>query len=220
VNIIKFIKQFPDELSCIEHFRGVREKEGIKCKHCGCTKHYWLKAKNQWQCSECKFRTTLRSGTMMENSNLPISKWYLAMAFMSFTKKGLSAKELQRQLEHSRYGTIWSMMHRIRQAMGQRDRLYKLEGMVEFDEGYFSTETSKRDKQNLKRGKGSQKQANVAVMAESTYLEDIETGATSKHCRYFKMKVLESHISEDINKVIEVDIPEQTRPLIPMKGCH
>ena len=158
VNIIKFIEQFPDETSCKDHLRKVRELHGIKCKHCGCEKHYWLKAKYQWQCSECNFRTTLRSGTMFENSNLPLRKWYLAMAFMSFSKKGLSAKELQRQLEHARYRTVWSMMHRIRVAMGKRDNLYQLEGMVEFDEGYFSTETNEKDKQNLKRGRGSQKQ--------------------------------------------------------------
>jgi hypothetical protein len=210
VNIINFIEQFPDENSCKEHFRRVREQEGITCKKCRCTKHYWLKAKYQWQCSECRFRTTLRSGTMMENSNLPFRKWYLAMAFMSFTKKGLSAKELQRQLDHSRYATVWSMMHRIRKAMGQRDKQYNLEGMIEFDEGYFSTETSKREKQNLKRGRGSQKKTNVAVMAESTQLEDIDTGKTSKHCRYFKMRVMESHNSDEIDQVAAESFDEKS----------
>ena len=208
VNIIKFIEQFPDEISCKEHLRGIREHKGIICKNCGCTKHYWLKAKYQWQCSDCGFRTTLRSGTMFENSNLPLRKWYLAMAFMSFSKKGLSASELQRQLEHARYRTVWSMMHRIRAAMGKRDNLYKLEGMVEFDEGYFSTETSERDKRKLKRGRGSQKQTNVAVMAESTPLEDIETGKTSKHVRYFKMKVLENHLSNKIDTVVQESFDE------------
>lgn len=210
VNIINFIEHFPDEHSCKEHFKRVREQEGITCKNCGCTKHYWLKAKYQWQCSECRFRTTLRSGTMMENSNLPFRKWYLAMAFMSFTKKGLSAKELQRQLDHSRYATVWSMMHRIRKAMGQRDKQYNLEGMIEFDEGYFTTETSKREKQNLKRGRGSQKKTNVTVMAESTQLEDIDTGKTSKHCRYFKMRVMESHNSDEINQVVAQSFDERS----------
>jgi hypothetical protein len=210
VNIIKFIEEFPDENCCKEHFRNTREQEGIKCKKCGNTKHYWLKAKFQWQCSECDFRTTLRSGTMMENAKLPFRIWYLAMAFMSFSKKGLSAKELQRQLEHKRYESIWSMMHRIRKAMGQRDNMYELKGMVEFDEGYFTAQTGKGKGQKLKRGKGSQKQLNVAVMAESTPLEDIETGQTSKHCRYFKMKVLKSHKSKDINQVIVENIEEMS----------
>lgn len=210
VNIIKFIERFPDETSCKEHLRNLREQQGIKCKHCGCEKHYWLKAKYQWQCSACNFRTTIRSGTMFENSNLPLRKWYLAMAFMSFSKKGLSATELQKQLGHARYRTVWSMMHRIRVAMGKRDNLYQLEGMVEFDEGYFSTETNEKDKQNHKRGRGSQKQTNVAVMAESTPLEDVETGKISKHCRYFKMKVLKNHLSEEINTVVEENFDEKS----------
>ena len=80
----------------------------------------------QWQCSGCDFRTYLRSGTIMQASKLPICTWYLAMAFMSFSKKGISASELQRQLDHSRYDTIWALMHKIRTAMGLRDVLYNL----------------------------------------------------------------------------------------------
>ena len=210
MNIIKFIESFPDENSCRQHFRQVREQEGIVCKKCGCEKHYWLQAKLQWQCSECHFRTTLRSGTMMENHKLPIRKWYLAMAFMSFSKKGISAAEMQRQLEHSRYETIWAMMHKIREAMGKRDSQYELAGMVEFDEAYFETETSEKDKQNLKRGRGSQRQQNVAVAAESTPLEDLETGKKGKHCRYFKMKVLEGQGAEEINGFIGQNIAEES----------
>ena len=145
---------------------------------------------------------------MMENSKLPIRKWYLAMAFMSYSKKGISAKELQRQLEHNRYESIWTMMHRIRKAMGQRDDRYNLEDMIEFDEAYFTIDSGKRKGQKLKRGKGSQKKTNVAVMAESIPLEDIETGEKSKHCRYFKMKVLKNHNSEEIDKVIKDNIDE------------
>ena len=210
MNIIKFIESFPDENSCREHFRQVREQEGIVCKKCGCKKHYWLRAKWQWQCSECRFRTTLRSGTMMENYKLPIRKWYLAMAFMSFSKKGISAAEMQRQLDHSRYETIWVMMHRIRKAMGNRDGRYELAGMVEFDEAYFETETSEKDKQNLKRGRGSQRQQNVAVAAESTPLEDLDTGKKGKHCRYFKMKVLEGQGTEDVKGFFSQNIAEES----------
>ncbi len=77
---------------------------------------------------------------------------------MNFSKKGISATELQRQLGHSRYETVWVMMHKIREAMGKRDDLYGFSGMVEFDEAYFETETREKDKQNLKRGRGSQRQ--------------------------------------------------------------
>ena len=106
MSILRFFEEFPDEQSCRSHFKDQREKEGVICKKCSYDEHYWLKGKEQWQCKKCRFRTTLRSGSRMENSNLPVRTWYLAMAFMSFSKKGLSAHEWQRQLEHNRYATV------------------------------------------------------------------------------------------------------------------
>lgn len=99
-------------------------------------------------------------------------------------------------------------MHRIRNAMGNRDALYDLEDMVEFDEAYFSIATPEGIE--LKRGKGSQRKKNVAVMAESTIVENIETGTVSRQCRYFKMKVLDSHNSDSINQMIENNIDEKS----------
>lgn len=130
------------------------------------------------------------------------------MALMSMTKKGISAKEMQRQLGHKRYATIWRMMHTIRAAMGNREGLYKLKGMVEFDEAYVKKATSKA--LNLKRGKGSQGVQNVAVAAESTPLEDVETGKKSKHCGYFKMKVLSGHSALNINDTVSENIDEKS----------
>jgi hypothetical protein len=200
MTILEFSKEFPDNASCKAHFKMQREKQGITCKECGCTKHYWLEAKSQWQCSSCRFRTTLRSGTIMENSKLSFHTWYVCMAFMSFSKKGISALEMQRQLGHSRWETVWKLMHKIRSGMGKRDDLYQLNGSVEFDEGYFEQATAERV--TLKRGRGSQKQSKVAVMAESTPLEDLEKGKTSSQCRYFKMKTVESHEKTELNELV------------------
>tara|TARA_B110000483_G_C18203678_1_gene546512 strand:+ start:62 stop:583 length:522 start_codon:yes stop_codon:yes gene_type:complete len=80
--------------------------------------------------------------------------------------------------------------------------------MIEFDEAYFSKATPSGIK--LKRGKGSQRQQNVAVIAESTPLEDIETGKTSKYCRYFKMKVLTGHAGSQINDVVTQNIDDNS----------
>ena len=73
----------------------------------------------------------------MEGSKVSFHTWYLAMAFMTFSKKTISASELQRQLDHPKYDTVWRLMHKIREGMGKRDALYRLEGASEFDEGYF-----------------------------------------------------------------------------------
>jgi len=144
----------------------------------------------------------------MEGSKVPFHTWYMAMAFMTFSKKTISAAELQRQLDHPKYDTVWRLMHKLRVVMGKRDALYRLEGAVEFDEGYFEKATSEKIK--LKRGRGSQKQMNVAVMAESTPLEDVETGNISNQCRYFKMKVLENHKAENINDTVEECFDEKS----------
>ena len=54
----------------------------------------------------------------MQAAKLPLRMWYLAMAFMTFSKKGLSAKEMQRQLGHKYYEPIWLMMHKLRGSNG------------------------------------------------------------------------------------------------------
>ncbi len=77
------------------------------------------------------------------------------MAFMTYSKKTISAAELQRQLNHPKYDTVWRLMHKIRSAMGKRDALYQLEGAIEFDEGYFEKAICAKVK--LKRGRGSQR---------------------------------------------------------------
>lgn len=210
MNIIEFVSQFPNEASCRSHFKESREKEGVVCKNCRSVNHWWLKAKSQWQCTQCDFRTTLRSGTIMESSKLPVRTWYLAMAFMCSTKKGLSACELQRQLGHSRYGTIWRLMHKIRTSMGNRESDYLLRGEIEFDEGFFPIEHPKKTFSKYKAGKGSEKKKNVAVLAESTPLENIEEGRLGSQCRYFKMQVLSNHQASAIDELIEDSIQEKS----------
>lgn len=138
MNLLNFFRRFPNEQSCRDHFRKERQNHGIQCKKCGCTKHYWLKSIEQFECGSCKFRTTLRSGTVMESSKLPFQYWYATMHLITATKKSFSAKELQRQLGHKRYEPIWAMLHKLRLVMGYRDGQYQLQDVVEMDEGFFT----------------------------------------------------------------------------------
>lgn len=75
--------------------------------------------------------------------------------------------------------------------MGKRDSEYEICGMVELDEGFFSTEVPDDEKDKpLKRGKGSQKKSKVLVMAQT------EEGTPSKKSdkptsvKYIKMFVI------------------------------
>ena len=203
MDIFSFGVHFTYEESCCLHFKEQRDKEGVVCNRCGSTDHYWLKNKWSYQCKSCTARLSLRSGTILESSKLSFMTWYKAIFLLSATKKGFSSKEIQRQLGLKRYEPVWAMIHKLRNAMGQRDDRYALEDMIEMDEGYFTIEASKQDHQTQKAGRGSKTKVNVMVMAESTILEDLQTGKVERHCRYFKAKVLGDHKSEGTDNTLK-----------------
>ena len=215
MNIINFINRFPDEASCIDFIKEQRSQQGIICKKCIGSRYYWLENKHSFQCASCGFRTSIRSGTVMENSNLPIRIWMMAITFITATKKGFSAIELQKQLGMKRYEPVFRMYHKLRTVMGQRDDRYRLEDMVEYDEAYVGKSTKAQVRSKLKRGRGTQKQSKMALMAESTVLKAPVSGKLSKSCKYFKMKKIknleaktaQSLIKEyiDSNSVLQTD---------------
>lgn len=195
MNLLNFIKEFPDEESCKLKFKEIRDKQGIVCPHCGGKDHYWKRDKWQYECKKCHFRTTLRSGTIMHGSKLPFRYWFVAMHLLTSTKKSFSSQEIQRQLGHKRYQPIWTMMHKLRDAMGNRDGQYTLSGAIELDEGFFSTEISEENKNKpLKRGRGSQKKSKVLVMAESKEVE----GNTTKKGKPRKVGFLKMQVIDDL----------------------
>ncbi len=210
MNLFTFTAHFGDENTCRAHFKEQRDKIGVICHKCGHHKHYWIKSRWSYECKSCRSRTSLRSGTIMQNSNLPFLVWYRAMFLMGTTKKGFSAKEMQRQLGLKRYEPVWSMVHKLGKAMGNRDARYTLEGMIEMDEGYFTVESSQVEQSKAKRGRGAAGKQNVAVMAESTPLEDPNTAKRSKQVRYFKAKVLDSHTSNPVNHTIEESLDQKS----------
>lgn len=207
MKLLEFHKQYPDEQSCRTAFKEMREQEGIRCKKCGNTTHYWKKNREEWECKECRHQTRLRVGTVMESSKLPFYYWFVAMHLITSTKKSFSAKEVQRQLGHKRYEPIWSMLHKLRLVMGNRDAEYTLGNEVEFDEGFFETVSITRDmNEPLKRGRGSEKQTIVLVSAESKTVEDENlSGKYSKKRKlgFVKMQVTESLKKKEITKYTE-----------------
>ena len=209
MNLFSFSAHFGTEDDCREHFKLERDKIGLTCK-CGSTEHFWIKSRLSYECKKCRSRTSLKSGTIMENSNLSFLIWYKTMFLMSVTKKGFSAKEIQKQLGLKRYEPVWAMVHKLRKAMGNRDAKYTLEGMIEFDEAYFTVESSEIEQEKGIRGKGAVGKQNVAMMAETTPLEDIDSGKKEKQVRFFKAKVLNGHNGEEINETIKESIDNQS----------
>jgi len=219
MRIQDFFRKFPDEASCKAHFKAEREKQGVVCKRCGHREHYWISTRDQYQCKKCKFRTTLRSGTLLHGSQLPYHYWYFGMMMLTSTKKGFSALEVQRQLGHLYYEPIWYMLHKIRRTMGKRDDMYTLGNEIEIDEGFFEIVPDREGRDRIakelkenggkyKRGKGSQRQATVLVMAESRTVEatDKYKHGPNKKVGHIKMRLLDDLCKDTTNAQIEMAI--------------
>lgn len=204
MDIFKFSKEFGTEQACKMHFKSLRDKCGVTCKKCHSTEHYWLKSKQMYQCKQCRFRTSLRSGTIMESSKLPFQYWFLALREMTVNKKSVSAHQVCRDLEHKYYEPIFEMMHKIRKAMGLRDEKYLLSGEIEIDEGFFETLVEEEEKQEKrKRGRGSQKQTMAMVFAQTQKVNEVKKNRPSSRCRFFKMVVCKDFDSTVAKSVIE-----------------
>ncbi|GHT80723.1 hypothetical protein FACS1894130_12270 [Spirochaetia bacterium] len=87
----------------------------------------------------------------MHRTHIGLLKWFWAIYLVSHDKRGVSAKRLERELEVS-YPTAWTMLQKIRKAMGDCDADYQLAGMVELDDAYFGGPT-----EGGKRGRGTEK---------------------------------------------------------------
>ena len=207
MRLIDFMNAFPDEASCKSKLKEYREKQGVVCPHCGSTQHYWKKDKQCFECKHCHYRQSLKANTVMHGSQLPLRYWFIAMHLLTSTKKSFSAAELKRQLGHKNYTPIWALLHKLRNAMGKRDSEYEICGMVELDEGFFSTEVPDDEKDKpLKRGKGSQKKSKVLVMAQTDEGTPSKKSDKPTSVKYIKMFVIEDLKSETIDEKVKMYI--------------
>ena len=224
MKLLDFFNSFPTEDACKAHFKANRDKEGVVCKACLQEKHWWLKSKTMYQCKNCDRRMSLRSGTVMENSKLPFQYWYIAMHLMTATKKNIAALEMQRQIGHRYYEPIWAMMHKLRRVMANRDEKYQLGGDIELDEAFVVVNDPRDPAQPLKRGAGSERQAKVVVMAESTLVPEPKEGRKKYRCGYFKMVVIgdlkAATIDQQAENGIEPNAELRTDNSKSHKGLH
>ena len=201
MQIDKFFNLYNEEEKCKQFFKEQRETQGVKCKKCGSKTHFWIESHSKWQCKQCKYRTGLKYGTVMENSNLGYRVWLWALYLTSATKKGFSALEMQRLTGHKRYEPIWLLMHKIRISMGHRDDKYKLTDFIEMDEGFFEGHRKKADE--FSQGKqpkelDRQVKAVVAVSTTPVPIEEQHKGRPDTYPGYVKMNIVSSLNKEEV----------------------
>src|SRR6266699_6496882 len=161
MDIRKVNAKFASDEDCLKYLQEMRWPDGvIRCPECGSKEIKRVeravakKGKNRrgwfYLCLEktCHNQFTPTSGTLFHDTHLPLILWFHAIALLLNAKKGISAKQLQRDLGIGGYKTAWYLNHRIREAMGNGD-IPKLGGIIEIDETYVGGKTiRKKDRGN------------------------------------------------------------------------
>ena len=152
MNLIDVNKEFATDSQCLAYLEQFRWPTGVRCTECGTARISRItrrtESKNKrtklYQCLTCKAQFSATSGTLFNDSHLPLNKWFLAITLICNAKKGLSARQMQRDLDVT-YRTAWYLCHRIRKAM-EEGELPKMTGVVEADETYVGGKYDKRRK--------------------------------------------------------------------------
>jgi transposase-like protein len=173
LNLAKLAKYFSDEMAARELLESMRWSDGPECPICGQTKTVYRMAKladskkpgrpGLLRCRGCKRQFTVTTGTVFEDSHIPLSKWLLAIHLLCASKKGMSAHQLGRMLELKSYRSAWFMAHRLRYAMMEGPMADLLSGIIEADETYVGAK-NKRGTKGGRPGADSHKTPVVALV--------------------------------------------------------
>jgi transposase-like protein len=100
ISLYAFFQQFPDEQAARLYFEGRRWTTGRYCPHCGSTETVEVKDHKPmpYRCKTCRKHFSVRTGTIREESRLPLQKWLMAMYMMTTARKGIPSTQMAREL--------------------------------------------------------------------------------------------------------------------------
>jgi len=195
-SLFEFMEKYGTEKQCHESLKSYRWPEGFVCTCCGHKNYCYVESRKVYQCTRCKYQSSVTQGTIFQSTKLSLVKWFLAMYLISQSKNGISALELRRQVGVS-YKTAWKIKHKLMQVMLEKDSNKKLSGLIQIDDAYLGGKKS-----GGKRGRGSaNKQPFVAAV--SVNKED--------QPQYVKLTPVKSFTKIEIEKWAKTNLTD---------GCH
>ena len=212
MNIIQIYKQFPTKQDCYKHLEKVRWNDAPKCPYCKSKKQSPLKKEDRYHCNTCNTSYSVTVGTIFENTKLDFQKWFLATSLVLDAKKGISARQLARDIEVTK-DTAWFMLMRLRRAMIEYGEL--LEGIVEADETYIGGKN--RNKHANKKIKGTQGRNTKDKIAVAGLLDREGKRIVAQKVKDVQSRTLKSFINQNVKKgsTISTDDWKSYRGLTP-----
>ena len=163
ITLIEAVKTYGTEEAAEAWFIQQRWPDGIRCPHCdsdSITERENRKPMPLY-CRACRKHFSVRVGTVLQSSNIPLHKWALAYFLFSTNLKGVSSMKLHRDLGIGQKAA-WHLAHRIRESWNHTAE--KFAGPVEADETYIGGKDANRHqwKRSGSRGRGDTGKTPVA----------------------------------------------------------
>ena len=163
LSLTEFMERYGTEAKCRVALAEQRWPSGFVCPRCRDARHSCFERGGQrlWQCHRCRHQVSVTAGTIFENTKLPLTKWFMAMFFITQSKNNISALSLKRHLGVS-YDTAWLLKHKLMAVMGEAEAGRELDVRVEIDDAYLG------GAQAGKAGRGSENKVPFVAAVETT----------------------------------------------------
>ena len=194
------IRYFADEDLALSFMKSIRWPDGVvKCPRCQSEAVSFLATRKLWKCKACKKQSSIKVGTVMEDSPISLDKWLCAFWLIANAKNGISSYELHRALGLTQK-TAWFLLHRIRLAM-QEGTVEKMKGRVEADETFIGAKA-----RNLHKDKREHMIASSKLAGKTAVLGLLERNTPEKPSRV-RLKVVKNvrrvQLDPEIRKHVE-----------------